>query len=64
MKVKSGGRTMSKLESRVLAAIPDNWLDSLLTGPNAVLGEPPWYCPDVERLLKAVRERVRNEFVK
>lgn len=35
--------------------IPTNWLDSLLSGPDAVLGPPPWHCPDIERLLAALR---------
>lgn len=39
--------------------IPDSWLDPLLTGSNAVLkGNGPWGCPDIERLLLAVKDRV------
>lgn len=40
-------------------AIPTNWLDSLLSGDEAVVGKPPWNCPELESLLSAVRERIR-----
>lgn len=46
------------LEKRVLDAIPDNWCDPLLTGPGAI--NIPAKCPDIERLLTGVRERVRR----
>lgn len=46
----------------VIRAVPDNWLDSLLTGPNAVVGAPPYGCPDIEALCKAIRERIRTVF--
>ena len=39
--------------------IPTSWLDPLLTGPRAVIGTPPYGCPDIERLLNALRIRVR-----
>lgn len=41
------------------ALIPDSWLDPLLTGPSAVIGKPPYTCKDIERLLWALRERLR-----
>lgn len=41
-----------------IARVPTNWLDPLLTGPNAVISGPPFDCQDIERLLKAVKERV------
>ena len=37
--------------------IPNTWLDPLLSGPNAVLGKPPYDCGDIERLLNALTER-------
>jgi hypothetical protein len=43
-------------------AIPTGWLDPLLTGPNAVLGQPPYNCHDVERLLNAIRARIAVRF--
>jgi hypothetical protein len=30
----------------------------MLTGPNAVIGKPPYGCPDIERLLNAIRQRI------
>lgn len=45
------------LEKRILDAIPTNWCDPLLTGPKAI--NFPAHCPDIERLLNGVRERVR-----
>ena len=48
---------MTPTEKRVLAAIPTNWTDPLLTGPEAVIGNPPYDCRDIERLLNAIRAR-------
>lgn len=46
-------------QQEVLKAIPTNWLDSLLTGPSKVLPDSQSYtCPDIERLLLAVRDRI------
>lgn len=45
------------LVEALLKEIPTNWLDSLLTGPDAVIGKGPWGCPDIERLLAAIKER-------
>ena len=45
-------------EESILEAFPSNWLDPMLTGPHAVLGKPPWGCPDVERLVAAIKDRV------
>jgi hypothetical protein len=46
------------LRRRVMDAIPSNWCDPLLTGPEAI--NFPAKCPDIERLLNGVRERVRH----
>lgn len=40
--------------------VPTNWCDPLLTGPDAVIGPPPYTCQDVERVLLAVASRVRT----
>jgi hypothetical protein len=40
--------------------LPTNWLNPLLTGPKAVVGKPPYGCPDIERLCKAIAERIRT----
>lgn len=41
-------------------AIPTNWCDPLLTGPDAVLRGKggTWGCPDIERLLSSIRNRI------
>jgi hypothetical protein len=39
-------------------AFPSNWLDPLLTGPEAVICPPHLSCPQVEALLHAVKARV------
>jgi hypothetical protein len=44
--------------SAEVACVPTTWLDPLLTGPDAVIGKPPYGCPDIERLLSAIRSRV------
>lgn len=40
--------------------IPTNWLDSLLTGPDAVIGQPPYSGSDVEALLRGVKKRIEG----
>lgn len=48
---------MKTLErQQVLDAIPTNWLDPLLNGPDKVIVKSP--CPEIEALLKAVRARI------
>ncbi len=39
--------------------VPSNWLDPLLTGPKSIVGNVS--CPDVERLYKAVSERLKRQ---
>jgi hypothetical protein len=45
---------------RCAALVPTSWLDPLLTGPRAVIGRPPFNCPDIERLLHAVAAEIRT----
>ena len=47
---------------RVIDAVPTSWLDSLLTGPEAVLpkGRYDYNGKDIERLLRAVKKRVAD----
>lgn len=47
---------------RLKAAVPTTWLDPLLTGPEAVLGTRggQWGCPDIEKLLQAIRKRMET----
>jgi type IV secretory pathway VirB9-like protein len=40
--------------------IPTNWLDPLLTGPDAVIQGYSFTPKDIERLLLAIKERVRK----
>lgn len=41
----------------VLSEMPTNWCDPLLTGPKG-LGQGPWGCQQIERLLHAIKERM------
>jgi hypothetical protein len=47
-----------RLLKPVGSGIPTSWLDPLLTGPDAVIGMPPYTCRDIERLLSAIRKRM------
>lgn len=38
--------------------VPTNWTDSLLTGPDGI-GQPPYDCRDIEKLLRGVQDRIR-----
>lgn len=38
--------------------IPQNWLDPLLSCAEAMIGQPPYTCSDVERLLIALRATI------
>lgn len=57
---KAKQKARSKRDTAILEAIPATWLDSLLTGPDAVVAKSPYDCPDIERLLQAIRERVQT----
>jgi hypothetical protein len=48
------------LTEALLAAIPTNWIDPLLTGPDAVIGKPPYGCPEIEALLRGIGTRMRR----
>jgi hypothetical protein len=45
-------------DQRVMGAIPTNWIDPLLSGPDGI-GQPPYDCRDIEKLLRGVQDRVR-----
>lgn len=48
--------------TKALSAIPTNWCDPLLTGPDAALSpNGKWGCPDIERLCDGIRKRIRSE---
>ncbi len=38
--------------------IPTNWCDPLLTGPQSVIGSPPYYVGHIEALLLAIKRRL------
>ena len=38
--------------------VPTTWLDNLLTGKEAVIGQPPYNCKDIQNLLLAVKKRI------
>lgn len=38
--------------------LPTNWLDPMLTGDKKVIGEPPYTCSDIERLILAINKRL------
>lgn len=44
---------------RCAAQIPTTWLDPLLTGPRG-MGQPPFSCQDIERLLKRLASAIRS----
>jgi hypothetical protein len=48
---------LKKLCKRIINEIPCSWLDSLLSGPENVLGNMPYGCQQIERLLNAIRKR-------
>ena len=41
--------------------IPNTWLDPLLTGPKAVVGNPPYTCTDIENLLREIRRQAAEK---
>ena len=46
------------LQAQAAEQIPTSWLDSLLTGPEAVITAHPT-GPDIERLFRAIQGRIR-----
>lgn len=54
-------RRSEKQKMRAMVeAVPTTWLDPLLTGPAAVVGKPPYSCPDIEALFIALRKRLQE----
>ena len=49
-----------KAYSKMMNAVPTNWIDPLLTGSTAVIGRPPYNCQDIERLLLEIRKRMEG----
>lgn len=54
-------KPLATLVSRTAAikAVPNNWLDSLLSGPDAVIGNwSAFTCDDIERICDGIRRRM------
>jgi len=51
----SGQEDMRKRSGQ---SVPSNWVDSLLTGDG--VPKLPYNCPEIERLLMGVRDRIRS----
>jgi len=59
IKPSSGER---KIAEDLIGCIPTNWSDPLLTGPDKVLrSTQPYRVEDIERLLKALRKRMKEK---
>jgi hypothetical protein len=57
--VGKGEKAARELTDKLLACVPDTWLDPLLTGPTAVVrSDGAFTCPDIEALCKAIRARL------
>jgi len=52
-------QTREELSDEALKEIPNNWLDSLLTGPEAIVDKGLKETQLIERLFNAVRERIK-----
>lgn len=48
-----------EMRTEALEKIPHSWLDSLLTGPDAIVGKGFRETQLIERLFNAVRERIK-----
>lgn len=49
-------------KERLSDCVPTNWLDPLLTGPDAALPKEragKWGCRDIEALLRGIQDRIR-----
>lgn len=47
-----------RIVMRCAKEVPTTWLDPALTGKTKVVGEPPYGCPDVEKLLNEIKRRI------
>ena len=49
---------MAKKRKSLSDLVPTNWCDSLLTGKEGI-GQPPYDCRDIEKLLRGIQDRIR-----
>lgn len=55
-RTKRRGLSRDEILDEAIKQIPNTWLDNLLTGNNWF--KIPAYCPEIEKLLMAVKERI------
>jgi hypothetical protein len=48
-----------QIAKELIDCLPTTWLDPMLTGKDAVLGKNPWGCPDIEKLINAIRKKMK-----
>ena len=53
---------LTTLRDEIDGTFPTNWCDALLSGPSAVIGNPPYGPPDIERLVGEIRKQVADKF--
>lgn len=63
-KPKRGSGVRKPNNKQIMAVIPTNWCDPLLSGDKAVLGNPPYSLEDIERLLWHIRQRLMKRLMK
>lgn len=51
-------RNADRVKQEAFEAVPSTWLDPILTGRNAVVGKPPYGCPEIEDLFRAISARI------
>jgi len=49
-----------KFANEVINCIPTNWLDNFLTGDERIIKTYPCEAKDVENLLRAIKQRVKD----
>jgi hypothetical protein len=53
-------KAFAAIREECAKAIPTNWLDPLLTGPNKVIQGPKYSNKDIENLCHAIQNRIRT----
>ena len=56
----AGNQALQTEKRRMSELVPTNWLDPLLTGPEAVIRGHHFDCQDIERLLRALKKRIEE----
>ena len=58
IKLRAENKSLKADVARLRNCVPDTWLDSLLSGPDAVETIGSCGCPNTEKLLQAIRKRM------